>query len=124
MRAAAACAVAVLLSISSSSTAQVWEELKKQTPEAIARGQTDFWTRTLGLSAEQSSALNEINLRYASTLSLAARAPGDQAQKLPAMRAAEARRSEEILELLTPAQGERYTAFEQRMERLLATSAR
>jgi hypothetical protein len=122
MRAAAACLLAVLFS-SVGSNAQVWEELRRQTPEAVARGQTDFWTRSLGLDAEQASALHEINLRHASSMSVAARAPGSQAQKLPAMRAAEEQKTEEILELLTPAQRERYTAFEQRMDQLLDTSA-
>ena len=60
----------------------MWEELREQSPEAIAKDQTDFWTRTLGLTAEQAAALHQVNLGYAGDMRLAARLPASDAQKV------------------------------------------
>jgi hypothetical protein len=104
---------------------QLWQPLKNQAPEEIARGQTDFWARTLRLSAEQAAALQQINLRYASNLSLVAKASsGDETQKLATMESYEAQKTEEVLDVLTPAQRDRYLAFEEKMNQMLKAHAK
>jgi hypothetical protein len=92
-------------------SAQVWKELREQPPEEVAKSQTDFWTRTLGLTSEQAAALHEINRRYANDMRLAARLPGDDASKLDGMEALEDARAAEIIEVLTTEQRQRYLQF-------------
>ena len=89
----------------------MWEELREQSPEAIAKDQTDFWTRTLGLTAEQAAALHQVNLGYAGDMRLAARLPASDAQKVDPLVSLEDEKTNEVLEFLTPAQRARYLEF-------------
>lgn len=118
------CVLMAALGTGLPASAQMWEALREQTPEEMASGQTDFWVRTLRLNGDQAAALHEINLRYAAGMSLAARATSDDATKLASMEAIEAQRTEDVLDLLTPAQAERYLDFVQQVERLVKKDAR
>jgi uncharacterized protein with beta-barrel porin domain len=108
------------LVLAGAGNAQVLEELRKQSPEQIAQGQTDFWTRTLDLSPEQAAAFQQINLRYASNMRLAARLPGTDAQKVAPLASLEDGKTQEVLSLLTPAQRARYLEFAGNLQRARA----
>jgi hypothetical protein len=112
----ARCVALVILATATTGSAQVLQELKTQSVEEIASGQTDFWARSLGLTSEQAAALQQINLRYAASQSLAARVPGSDDLKVAGLDTLEAQKTEEVLEILTPAQRERYVGFTQNAE--------
>lgn len=95
----------------------MWKELREQPATDIARGETDFWVRTLGLSTEQADALQAINLRYASGMRVAARTSATDAAKLGALETLEDQKSEEILEILDPEQREKFTRFIEHRQR-------
>ena len=98
--------------------AQLWEPLKQRDPQEIARAQTDFWTRTLGLSPRQTAALQQINLRYASSAATVVKSTSTDAEKRSTLRAADDQKAAEVADVLTPPQRDRYLAIVQRLNRL------
>jgi hypothetical protein len=120
----AICALAAALVGGVAATAQTLDDLREKTPEELASDQTDFWARTLGLNKEQASALQQVNLRYATDMSLTAKSETEDDQKLATLETLEQERSEEVAELLTPAQRERYTDLTQQMERFVMDHTR
>jgi hypothetical protein len=119
-----ASSVALILTVTASAgPAQVLQELKTQSVEEIAKGQTDFWARSLGLTDEQTAELHQINLRYAASQSLAARVPGEDDQKVDGLDTLEEQKTAEMLEILTSAQRERYLSFSENMARWVRKDA-
>jgi hypothetical protein len=97
----------------------VVEKLKRLDPEEAARGQTDYWARTLRLSPEQATSLQAINLRYATIASTTAKTPGSDSDKLATIATLDAQKDAEVLGTLNAEQSQRYQAIKQQMDQLV-----
>lgn len=77
---------------------------EQKTPEERAKHHTERMTQELGLSAEQSAKVGDINLRYADVLADMKASGQDQTAMKEQAKAMRDRRDEELKQVLTPEQ--------------------
>lgn len=107
-----------VLAYSTGASGELWKALRDQSAEEAARGETDFWTRTLGLDAAQSASFYKVTLLYATSSSLTVKLGADDAYTLSTLDRIESEKAHKIADLLRPRQRDRYLAAVERMKRL------
>lgn len=90
--------------------------LRDVEPEQTARAQTEYWTRSLGLTQAQAQQLSALNLTFATDARTIARGQADDAEKIGAIEAADQEREEDMLAILTEKQRAQYVEFIQKRD--------
>src|SRR5262245_24881835 len=107
-------ATAVLL-IAPALRAQQMEKLKNTTPEERAKAQTAMMTSRLGLSAEQTPRIAEINRKYAEKMEPLIKGTEGPLVKMRQMRELNEQKEGELKQVLSPEQFQKYLASKDAM---------
>jgi len=87
--------------------------MKDTTPEQRAQFQTEYMKENLGLSADQESAVHEVNLKYAKKMQDTYNSPGKKVQKLKQMKAIGQEKDKELKGVLN---ADQYATYEKNKE--------
>lgn len=90
--------------------------LREMEPEQTARTQTEYWTRSLGLTEAQAQQLSALNLTFATEAQAIARGQSNDAEKIGAIETVDNDREEDVLAILTEKQRALYIEFIQKRD--------